>query len=49
MIELATFLILSAGAFAGAFVSGMAGFAFSAVAGAMLLNVLPPTEAVPLR
>ena len=26
----------------------MAGFAFSAVAGAMLLHVLPPTEAVPL-
>jgi len=48
MIELATFLILSAGVFAGAFVSGMAGFAFSAVAGAMLLHVLPPTEAVPL-
>jgi hypothetical protein len=48
MIELATFLILSAGVFAGAFVSGMAGFAFSGVAGAMLLHVLPPTEAVPL-
>ena len=38
MIEPATFLILSAGVFAGAFVSGMAGFAFSAVAGAMLLQ-----------
>ena len=48
MIEVAPFLILSAGVFAGAFVSGMAGFAFSAVAGAMLLHVLPPTEAVPL-
>src|SRR5258705_13539992 len=48
MIEVATFLILSAGVFAGALVSGMAGFAFSAVAGAMLLHVLPPLEAVPL-
>ena len=41
-------LIVGAGVFAGAFVSGLMGFAFSAVAGAVLLHVLPPTEAVPL-
>jgi uncharacterized protein len=41
-------LVLSIGVFAGALVSGFAGFAFSAVAGAVLLHVLPPTEAVPL-
>jgi uncharacterized membrane protein YfcA len=29
-------------------VSGLAGFAFSEVAGAILLHILPPTEAVPL-
>ena len=33
--------------FAGAVVSGFAGFAFSAVAGAILLHVLPPRDAVP--
>ena len=48
MIEIVPFMILSAGVFAGALVSGAAGFAFSAVAGAMLLHVLPPLEAVPL-
>lgn len=48
MIEIVPFLILSVGVFAGALVSGAAGFAFSAVAGAMLLHVLPPLEAVPL-
>jgi uncharacterized protein len=42
------FLLLSAAVFAGAFVSGLAGFAFSAVAGAVLFHVLPPAEAVPL-
>src|SRR3712207_4190576 len=42
------YLFLSAGVFAGAVVSGLAGFAFSAVAGAVLLRVLPPIEAVPL-
>jgi uncharacterized membrane protein YfcA len=36
------------GIFAGATVSGFTGFAFSAVAGAVLLHVLPPIEAVPL-
>jgi uncharacterized protein len=39
---------LSAAVFAGAFVSGLAGLAFSAVAGAILLHVFPPLEAVPL-
>ena len=34
--------------FAGAFVSGLAGFAFSAVAGAILLRIFQPMEAVPL-
>jgi uncharacterized membrane protein YfcA len=43
-----SYLILIAGVFAGAVVSGLVGFAFSAVAGAILLHVLPPTEAVPL-
>ncbi len=41
-------LVLCAGIFAGAVVSGLVGFAFSAVAGAVLLHILPPTEAVPL-
>lgn len=48
MTDLISFFVLSAGVFAGALVSGVAGFAFSAVAGAMLLHVLPPIEAVPL-
>jgi len=48
MADMAVFLVLSIGVFAGALVSGFAGFAFSAVAGAMLLHVLPPGEAVPL-
>jgi uncharacterized protein len=39
---------LSAAVFAGAFVSGLAGFAFSAVAGAILLRIFQPLEAVPL-
>lgn len=39
---------LVVGVFAGALVSGFAGFAFSAAAGAFLLHVLPPVEAVPL-
>ena len=41
-------LILSTGVFAGALISGLAGFAFSAAAGAILLHVLPPIEAVSL-
>src|SRR5215471_3661145 len=43
-----SYVIVSAGIFAGALVSGLMGFAFSAVAGAILLHVLPPQEAVPL-
>ena len=46
--DVSPYVILSAGVFAGAVVSGLVGFAFSAVAGAILLHVLPPTEAVPL-
>ena len=42
------FLLLSISVFLGAFVSGLAGFAFSAVAGGVLLHVLQPIEAVPL-
>jgi uncharacterized protein len=42
------FLLLSVAVFLGAFVSGLAGFAFSAVAGAILLHTLTPIEAVPL-
>jgi uncharacterized protein len=43
-----SFLLLSVAVFFGSFVSGLAGFAFSAVAGAILLHVLEPMEAVPL-
>src|SRR5690349_9264654 len=39
---------MAIGVFAGAVVSGFTGFAFSAVAGAVLLHMLPPSEAVPL-
>jgi uncharacterized membrane protein YfcA len=46
--EFAPFLVVGVGLFAGAVVSGLMGFAFSAVAGAILLHVLPPIEAVPL-
>lgn len=41
-------LFVALGIFAGAIVSGFTGFAFSAVAGAVLLHVLAPREAVPL-
>lgn len=34
--------------FAGSLAAGLAGFAFSAIAGAMLLHWLPPVDAVPL-
>jgi uncharacterized membrane protein YfcA len=47
-MDLASFLLLSAAVFAGGFVSGLAGFAFSAVAGGILLHVFLPLEAVPL-
>jgi uncharacterized protein len=43
-----SYACLFVGVFAGALVSGFAGFAFSAVAGAFLLHVMPPIEAVPL-
>jgi uncharacterized membrane protein YfcA len=48
LLDPLSYLLVSAGIFAGAVVSGLMGFAFSAVAGAILLHVLPPTEAVPL-
>ncbi len=48
MIGLGSFLLLSVAIFSGAFVSGLAGFAFSAVAGAILLHMFQPLEAVPL-
>ncbi|WJR75777.1 sulfite exporter TauE/SafE family protein [Bradyrhizobium sp. NP1] len=48
MIGLGSFAWLSAAVFLGAFVSGLAGFAFSAVAGAILLHMFEPLEAVPL-
>jgi uncharacterized membrane protein YfcA len=48
MSDIGIYLVLSGAVFAGAVVSGLAGFAFSAVAGAILLHVFPPTEAVPL-
>jgi uncharacterized membrane protein YfcA len=46
--DFTSYLLLSTAVFAGAFVSGLAGFAFSAVAGAILLHVFQPSEAVPL-
>jgi uncharacterized membrane protein YfcA len=46
--DIGSFLLLSVAVFAGGFVSGLAGFAFSAVAGGILLHVLQPIEAVPL-
>jgi uncharacterized protein len=48
MIDIGSFSLLSVAMFIGAFVSGLAGFAFSAAAGAILLHVLRPIEAVPL-
>jgi uncharacterized membrane protein YfcA len=42
------FSLVSGAVFAGAAVSALAGFAFSAVAGAVLLHLMPPTHAVPL-
>jgi uncharacterized protein len=39
MSDIAVYLVLSGAVFAGAFVSGLSGFAFSAVAGAILLHV----------
>lgn len=48
MAEALPYLLLGLGIFLGAVVQGVAGFAFSAVAGAILLHLRPPTEAVPL-
>ena len=48
LIDPLSFALISVGIFAGAVVSGLVGFAFSAVAGVALLHVLPPIEAVPL-
>lgn len=48
MSVVALFILLNVAVFLGAFVSGVAGFAFSAVAGAILLHRLTPVEAVPL-
>jgi uncharacterized protein len=48
MTQFSSYLLLSAAVFAGGFVSGLAGFAFSAVAGAVLLHIYQPLEAVPL-
>src|SRR5215475_12753737 len=48
MIGIGSFALLSVAVFLGAFVSGLSGFAFSAVAGAILLHMYQPLEAVPL-
>jgi uncharacterized protein len=48
MSGIGSFFLLSVAVFLGAFVSGFAGFAFSAVAGAILLHTLLPIEVVPL-
>jgi uncharacterized protein len=48
MSGIGSFFLLSVAVFLGAFVSGFAGFAFSAVAGAILLHTLLPMEVVPL-
>jgi uncharacterized membrane protein YfcA len=41
-------LVTLVAVFAGALVAGLSGFAFSAIAGAILFHWLPPLEAVPL-
>jgi uncharacterized protein len=48
MTDVASYFLLCVGVFSGALVSSLAGFAFSAAAGAVLLHMLPPIEAVPL-
>ena len=48
MPDTSLFIVLSAAGFASALVSSLAGFAGPAVAGAILLHVFPPLEAVPL-
>ena len=48
MIATAPVIALWVAVFLGGFISGVAGFAFSAVAGAIILHFYPPTFAVPL-
>src|SRR3954469_12388323 len=47
-VMFAPYVALVAAVFLGAVVSGFSGFAFSAVAGAILLRFVSPTTAVPL-
>ena len=42
------FALISAAMFSGAVVSGTIGFGFAAIAGVIMLHVMPPIEAVPL-
>jgi uncharacterized membrane protein YfcA len=42
------YFALATAVFLGGLVSGFSGFAFSAAAGAILLHVLQPTQAIPL-
>jgi uncharacterized membrane protein YfcA len=46
--HIAYFALISAAMFSGAVVSGTIGFGFSAIAGVIMLHVMPPIEAVPL-
>ena len=48
MESFAYFVLVGVAAFSGAVISALAGFAFSAVAGVILLQLMPPIEAVPL-
>jgi uncharacterized membrane protein YfcA len=48
MGHIAYFAMISAAMFSGAVVSGAIGFGFSAIAGVIILHVMPPVEAVPL-
>lgn len=48
MIATTSIIALCVAMFLGGFISGVAGFAFSAVAGAIILHFYPPTFAVPL-
>lgn len=48
MDSVAYLLLVGVAVFSGALVSGRAGFAFPAVAGTILLHLMPPIEAVPL-
>lgn len=48
MEDIAFHALISVAVFSGAVVSGLVGFAFSAVAGSILLHLMPPIQAVPL-